>query len=130
MYRYGVNVVRELRERAGLTQELLARLTGISPSAISRLENGHVSPTLETLRRIAGPANLDVVVMFRLKPEAISGDQPEQGSVRTPNRGYSVRMAEPRDVPAEPRRLDPKDRRWLDARLAEYRELLAYLRDH
>jgi hypothetical protein len=39
-------------------------------------------------------------------------------------------MSEPQDVAAEPTRLDPGDRRWLDARLIECRELLAYLRDH
>jgi hypothetical protein len=39
-------------------------------------------------------------------------------------------MSEPQDVAAEPTRLDPEDRRWLDARLTECRELLAQLRDY
>jgi len=39
-------------------------------------------------------------------------------------------MAEPQDVVAQSTELDSDDRRWLNARLIEYRELLAYLRDH
>jgi len=43
---------------------------------------------------------------------------------------YPVVMAEPQDGAAQSTDLDPDDSRWLDARLIEYRELLAYLRDH
>jgi hypothetical protein len=42
-------------------------------------------------------------------------------------RGHSVTMSEPQDVAAEPTRFDPEHPRWLDARLIECRELLAYL---
>ncbi|MCH8847462.1 MAG: helix-turn-helix transcriptional regulator [Chloroflexi bacterium] len=34
-----MNLVRQLCERAGLTQVLLARLSGVNRSAISRYEN-------------------------------------------------------------------------------------------
>lgn len=39
-------------------------------------------------------------------------------------------MPEAQDVATQPSGLDPRDRRWLRERLIEYRELLAYLRDH
>lgn len=123
-----VNLVRQLRERAGLTQELLARATGISKSAIWRLENDHVSPTLETLQRLAEAAGLNIVITLqpRSRDLAKSGGSPFQSWVV----GYPVHMAESHDTARKRIRLDPEDRRWLDARLAEYRELLAYLRDH
>jgi hypothetical protein len=39
-------------------------------------------------------------------------------------------MPEPQEIVAQSIELDPDNRRWLNARLIEYRELLAYLRDH
>jgi hypothetical protein len=39
-------------------------------------------------------------------------------------------MAEPVEADFASLDLDPADREWLLDRLAEYRELLAYLRDH
>ncbi len=44
--------------------------------------------------------------------------------------GYPSVMPEAQDVATQPSGLDPQDRRWLRERLIEYRELLAYLRDH
>ncbi len=60
-----MNVVRELREQAGLTQELLAGLAGVDRSMISRYETGRRSPRLDTLQRLAAAVELEVVVSFR-----------------------------------------------------------------
>jgi transcriptional regulator with XRE-family HTH domain len=46
-------VLRGLRERAGLTQKEVADLAGISPSAITRLESGSRRPGHEMLRKLA-----------------------------------------------------------------------------
>jgi len=43
---------------------------------------------------------------------------------------YPDGMAEPVEAELESLNLDSEDRQWLMDRLAEYRELLAYLRDH
>jgi uncharacterized protein len=43
------DLIREARVRHGLSQERLARRAGTRQSAISRLERGDVSPTVETL---------------------------------------------------------------------------------
>lgn len=59
-----MNVVLELRRRAGLTQDLLAGLSGVSSTAISRYETGQRTPTLSTLARLAGGAEFDAVVSF------------------------------------------------------------------
>lgn len=50
-YSLAVQVI-ELRERRGLTQEDLARLTGIDQGDISRFERGASNPTERTLLRI------------------------------------------------------------------------------
>lgn len=43
-------LIRSVRKRRGLGQEQLARRMGTRQSAISRLENDEVSPTVETLQ--------------------------------------------------------------------------------
>lgn len=45
-------LVRDLRRRSGLNQAQLAIRAGTTTSAISRLERGHVSPTVATLETL------------------------------------------------------------------------------
>ena len=45
-------LIRAVRTRCGLTQATLARRAGTTQTAISRLESGGRSPTIETLRRL------------------------------------------------------------------------------
>lgn len=45
-------VVRAARQSSGVTQEQLAIRAGTTTSAISRLERGHVSPTVTTLETL------------------------------------------------------------------------------
>jgi hypothetical protein len=45
------------------------------------------------------------------------------------DRRYPVVMSEARDVVTDTG-LEPEELAWLDDRIAEYQELLAYLRDH
>lgn len=45
--------IREIRIQKGLSQRDLARRTGIFSSYISRIENGHIVPSLETLEKLA-----------------------------------------------------------------------------
>jgi len=59
-------LVRELRERAGLTQGELARRSGTSQPAIARLESGQGSPNLSTLERLAAAAGF--ALELRLVP--------------------------------------------------------------
>jgi len=42
-------LIRATRKRYGLSQQSLARRVGTRQSAVSRLERGEVSPTIETL---------------------------------------------------------------------------------
>jgi transcriptional regulator with XRE-family HTH domain len=45
-------LVRNLRRGSGLTQDQLAIRAGTTTSAISRLERGHISPTVATLEAV------------------------------------------------------------------------------
>lgn len=45
--------IRDTRLDANLTQEKLAELAGMDRQAINRIEQGHQSPVLDTLIRIA-----------------------------------------------------------------------------
>ncbi len=65
-----MNVVLEIRLRAGLTQALLARLASISPASISAYENGHTSPTFEMVERLPEAVNLEVELTVR-EPTAV-----------------------------------------------------------
>jgi transcriptional regulator with XRE-family HTH domain len=46
--------LRETRIRAGLSQSDLEDISGIPKARLSRYENGHVAPSIQTLERLAG----------------------------------------------------------------------------
>ena len=45
--------VREFRDKAGWTQEILSEKTGISVQHISNIENGHREPCLGNMSKLA-----------------------------------------------------------------------------
>ncbi len=50
--------LRNARRDAGLTQSQLVRISGIPKPTLSRYENGHVMPSLQTLARLAEALDL------------------------------------------------------------------------
>ena len=52
--------VRQFRVDQGLTQTNLAELSGLSHSALSKIENNQLSPTFETILKIIGGLNIDI----------------------------------------------------------------------
>ena|SRR5437868_10862361 len=56
--------VRELRRRAGATLQSLADRSGLSASTLSKIENGQLSPTYETLLRLADGLGVDISELF------------------------------------------------------------------
>lgn len=88
-------MVRQLRLKAGLTQSLLAGLAGTDGATISRYENGHRSPTLAMLDRLAGSVGLKVVVSFEPDVRDEAGERtearPPQPSV-PPSRSRKLRQ--------------------------------------
>lgn len=59
-----MNVVRSLRQAAGITQEALAAAGGTSQPTVAAYESKRKSPTYETLCRLAESVGLEVAVTF------------------------------------------------------------------
>jgi len=57
--------VRQAREKLGMTQAELALRIGSTQPAVARLEAGGVSPSLDTLRRIADALGFELIVELR-----------------------------------------------------------------
>ena len=58
-------VIRSFRQRRGLSQGDLEKRSGLMRCYISRVENGHTIPSLETLTRIARALETELADMFR-----------------------------------------------------------------
>jgi DNA-binding XRE family transcriptional regulator len=52
--------LREIREERGLSQEQVQALSGIAQETLSRIENGHRDPRMDTLRKLAAGLSMDV----------------------------------------------------------------------
>ncbi len=52
--------LKELREKAGLSQAELVQRSGVSKQAVSNLELGNRKPTWETVRRLARALGVSV----------------------------------------------------------------------
>jgi transcriptional regulator with XRE-family HTH domain len=66
--------VAEQRRDRGLSQRELADLCGTTQSAIARVERGARPPRLDTLLRIAGALDCELVV--ELRPRTVTGRRP------------------------------------------------------
>lgn len=75
----------EARERAGLTRRQLARLVGVAPSTVSRIEGGTLEPSFALYSALAEAAGCTVSVTRAVQDQAIAaarlllGDPDVQG---------------------------------------------------
>lgn len=51
------------RQKKGLSQEALALEAGLSRNSISKIETGQVSPTIQTLEKIAKALGIDFMTL-------------------------------------------------------------------
>jgi transcriptional regulator with XRE-family HTH domain len=56
--------IREMRQARGFSQGDLENRTGLLRCYLSRVENGHTEPSLQTLARIAAALNMPVAGFF------------------------------------------------------------------
>lgn len=63
LVRFGANL-RAARERSGLTQAAFGREIGMDQSYLSRIEQGTVNLTVETMVQLANAVNADVLEMM------------------------------------------------------------------
>ena len=59
-----IQAMIDTRKDAGLTQQELAKRTGIAQSDISKLERGNANPSLRTLRRLAAGMGKKLHIQF------------------------------------------------------------------
>jgi transcriptional regulator with XRE-family HTH domain len=57
--------IREFRLKLQLTIQQLSKLAGVSGGMLSKIENGHASPSLSTLMSLAGALRMPVTAFFR-----------------------------------------------------------------
>ncbi len=65
--------VHDLRKEKGLSQRELAQRSNISFSAISKIENNQLSPTYDSLIRLAGGLDCDIADLFNRTPQVPMG---------------------------------------------------------
>jgi len=59
------DVLRQLREQSGLSQEALATKSGLDRTFISLLERGQRQPTLKTLARLADALDTSLTALSK-----------------------------------------------------------------
>lgn len=59
--------LKEILASRGITLKEFSQRSGISQSNLSNYLNGNISPTLDTLKKIASFLDIDVVELFREK---------------------------------------------------------------
>ena len=58
------SAVMDVRNRAGLTQEELARKMGTTQPVVARLESGRTRPSMRTLERLAAATKSRLLISF------------------------------------------------------------------
>lgn len=64
--------LRQLREQKGMSQGDVEDVTGLMRCYISRVENGHTVPSLETLERFAGALDVPLYRLFYSEDSPLS----------------------------------------------------------
>jgi transcriptional regulator with XRE-family HTH domain len=72
--------VMEARNRAGLTQQELARRMGTTQPAVARLESGRSRPSMRTLERLAAATGSRLLIRF--EPRAARRARSKAGAVK------------------------------------------------
>src|SRR5260370_30256313 len=62
------SAVIDVRNRAGLTQEELARKMGTTQPVVARLESGRSRPSMRTLERLAGAPGSPLLISLAPRP--------------------------------------------------------------
>jgi transcriptional regulator with XRE-family HTH domain len=68
-------LLRAARQRAGISQKELAVRAATKQSAVSRIERGRVSPTVDTLERILAAAGCALVLTLRTEGDQHGPDE-------------------------------------------------------
>lgn len=72
------NRLKAYRQQAGLTQEKIAEQAGITVVYLSKIENGHVHPTIDLLQTLCDAINCDLGNLFQNVSPASSSYENER----------------------------------------------------
>lgn len=61
--------LRQIREKQGISQRELGRVSGLGVNQINRYENGTSTPTIETLKAIASQLNISTDYLLGLSDD-------------------------------------------------------------
>jgi transcriptional regulator with XRE-family HTH domain len=61
--------IKALRAERALQQRQLAEKAGLTPSMLSQIESGRLTPSLHTLGRVAGALGIPIAALFEQAPE-------------------------------------------------------------
>jgi XRE family transcriptional regulator, regulator of sulfur utilization len=90
--------VAQLREARGLTQDQMAKLSGVPRATWAHLESGHANPTLAVLNRAAGALQVTIEELIRAPRTAVKRYPASALPVRT--RGsVTIRKLLPDPIP-------------------------------
>ena len=67
-------VIADIRQKKGLTQEVMSGLTNIGRTHLSAIERGERKPTLETIWRIAQALDMQPSELVRKIEQTINND--------------------------------------------------------
>jgi transcriptional regulator with XRE-family HTH domain len=89
--------IRDIRLKRGMSQGDIEKRTGLLRCYLSRVENGHTVPSLETLQKIAGALDLPLSQLFDDQPSCeVPGLSlsPEDIQFLTQVQRYSAHLSE------------------------------------
>jgi XRE family transcriptional regulator, aerobic/anaerobic benzoate catabolism transcriptional regulator len=58
--------IRQLRDKRGMTQEVLAQSAGVTVGHLSMIERGHSNPTWATIKAVAAALDVSLVEIAQL----------------------------------------------------------------
>lgn len=99
--------VRELRTAAGLSLRALAERTEFSPSFISQVENGQVSPSIASMERIAAALGVTLGEFFSAASRGVSGVVVRAAERTVLSSSWSAATVEALSPMADQRGLEP-----------------------
>lgn len=67
-------IIREMRKRKGLTQEVLSGLAAVSRSHLAEIESGRINANVETLWWIAEALSIRLSDLIRMVERDIAGE--------------------------------------------------------
>ena len=104
--------IRELREKRGLSQGDVERATGMLRAYLSRVEQGHTVPSLESIERFSAALGLPIHEMFRSVP----ADNHQTMDVRNEDAFLALLSGYVRKMNAADRQLFMSLARWFSRR--------------